>query len=104
MKRAVVSVLVGVLGVVALLAPVLMLEKAVAGGAGGPALATLLRACFWALGWPLPLFARIFPNEPGSPLRYSAASLAASLLCDVAVVAAVTYWLTGRRAPAATSK
>jgi hypothetical protein len=94
------SILVGALSVLALLVPTVLLEKSVeaAGDAGWRR--TLLRASFWALGWPLPLFGRIFPAEPGSALKYSVASLAASLACDVLLIGALAYLLLKRRAAA----
>lgn len=100
MKRVLFSILVGASGVFALLVPTMLLERSVEAAGDEGWRRTLLRASFWALGWPLPLFSRLFPNEPGSALKYSAASLAASLLCNVLLVAAVTYFLLRRRAAA----
>ena|GEM_PF-4119737 len=92
------SAVVGLAGVGALLAPTLLLEKWVEAGGAAAGLRPLLRAAFWALGWPLPLFGRLLPAPPGSPLKYSAAALAASLLCDAALLASLVYWALGRRA------
>lgn len=104
MKRVLFSIFVGAAGVAALLVPTLLLEKSVEAAGDGGWRRALLRASFWALGWPLPFFSRVFPNAPGSSLKYSVGSLAASLLCNVLVVAALTYFLLRRRAAARARK
>jgi hypothetical protein len=97
-KRVLASAGVGLAGVGGLLVPTLLLEKWVEAGGGGAGLRPLLRAAFWALGWPLPLFGRLFPAPQGSPLKYSATALSASLLCDAALLALLAYLLLGRGA------
>jgi hypothetical protein len=93
-----VSAAVGLVVVAGLLVPTLLLEKWVEAGGAGAGLRPLLRGAFWALGWPLPLFGRLFPPEPDSALKYSMAALVASLLVNAALIAALAYWILRRRA------
>jgi hypothetical protein len=96
-KRVCAAVIIGLVSVGGLLVPTLLLEKWVEAGGAGASFRPLLRGAFWALGWPLPLFSRLFPAPQGSALKYSATALTAALLCNAALVALLAYWMLGRR-------
>ena len=96
MRRLLISVSCGFLSVALLLASVLALEKFFKGGRHGET-PPLLRAGFWLLGWPLPLFGRIFPAPEGGALKYSMESLVLAILCDVVLATLVIYFVLQRR-------
>ena len=103
MRRLLLSLACGAGAVAALLAVVLSSDRLLKSDDGLHAHPAVLFG-FRVLGWALPVLGRLFPAPPGGQLKYSMTSLVLALLCDVAVAAALAYFVLRRRGAGAAGR